>query len=64
MPTKKIVVTVNKDGEVSIDAQHFKGAECEAATKSIEKALGTTTERTRKRSYHEKPLRASQQQKG
>ncbi len=37
---KVIEITVGPDGAVDIDAQGFKGADCEKATKAFEDALG------------------------
>ncbi len=64
MSKKEIVVTIDKTGAIQIDAQGFKGKECEAATKAIEKALGTVTKRERKREFYERPLRHTQKQRG
>lgn len=37
---KQIVVTVQRDGTTSVDAQGFKGKGCHDATEAIEVAIG------------------------
>lgn len=37
---KQVVITINRDGTSSIDAQNFQGVGCKEATKMIEVALG------------------------
>lgn len=44
---RTINVTVDKDGNATVDAVGFKGKACEI-TKVIEQALGKTKSRTRK----------------
>lgn len=51
---KRIVVIVNKDGEVKIDAQGFSGVDCEKATRELEKALGLEQARIKKPEYHQR----------
>ena len=46
-----IEVVVSPTGEVVIEAVGFKGADCEAATRFLEAALGTLTARSRKPEY-------------
>jgi Protein of unknown function (DUF2997) len=36
-----IIVTIDKDGGVTIEAQGFKGPRCKAATASYEQLFGT-----------------------
>ena len=53
--SKKVIVVVDRFGEVKIDAQGFTGVECEKATLELEKALGLVEKRQRKPEYHKKP---------
>lgn len=39
MAQRKVVVSIETDGSVSIDAQGFKGSSCSLATKELELAL-------------------------
>jgi hypothetical protein len=48
---RSIVVTVEADGSIRIDAVGFKGAACTKATEALEKALGKTTSRNKKPEY-------------
>jgi hypothetical protein len=45
---KKIEIIVSPNGEISINAVGFKGADCEKATRAMEEALGTVAQRTHK----------------
>ena len=56
-----IEVLISPTGEVLIEAVGFKGADCEAATKFLEEALGVLTARTRKPEYHQTTTRSAQQ---
>ena len=49
--SRRILVRVTPSGEITVEAEGFKGNGCEAATKAIEEALGKTRERTRKPDY-------------
>lgn len=40
MAIRQIVITINRDGTSTVDAQNFAGVGCAAATKAIEVALG------------------------
>lgn len=51
MNRKNIVVTVAPDGSIKVDAQGFKGAECEKATKFLRDALGAVSSVTKKPEY-------------
>jgi hypothetical protein len=42
---KRVRVTIDKDGNVKIDAIGFQGAECEQATAELEASLGAPTNR-------------------
>ena len=46
--SRRILVRVNPEGEVTVEAEGFNGSGCEAATKAIEEALGNVRERKRK----------------
>ena len=50
---KSIEIDIDTNGGVQIEAIGFKGKGCEAATKAIEEALGTTTSRKKKPEYHQ-----------
>lgn len=45
---KRIKVTIDKDGNVKIDAIGFQGAACEATTAELEASLGVTKNRVLK----------------
>ncbi|MDF2720708.1 MAG: hypothetical protein K0Q59_383 [Paenibacillus sp.] len=49
---KQIIITVGPDGAVSIEAQNYKGNECEEATRPFEEALGQVTNKKRKPEYY------------
>ncbi|MCU6793228.1 DUF2997 domain-containing protein [Paenibacillus sp. WQ 127069] len=49
---KQIVITVGTDGSVSIEAQNYKGSECDAATRPFEAALGQITKKRRKPEFY------------
>ncbi len=53
MNKKQIIVEVDQDGAVTIEAVGFKGAACEKATAEIEKALGAVANRRKKPEYHQ-----------
>ena len=46
--SRRIHVKVSPTGEITVEAEGFKGNGCEAATKAIEEALGKPRERNRK----------------
>lgn len=49
--TKKIIVDIDSDGNTSVEAEGYKGSDCTAATRFIEKALGKIFKRRRKQEY-------------
>lgn len=49
--SKTILINVSAGGEVSIDAQGYRGASCEKATEQIELMLGGEAKRTKKPEY-------------
>ena len=52
MAKKKIVVEFDESGNCALDG-HIGGPECDTILSEIEKALGITLDRRRKREYHE-----------
>ena len=58
---KSIEIEIATNGDVKIEAIGFKGKGCEAATKAIEDALGTTKSRKKKPEYHQQTIGQSQQ---
>lgn len=46
--SRRIHVKVSSTGDITVEAEGFKGNGCEAATKAIEDALGKPRERIRK----------------
>lgn len=59
-----IEIIVAPNGEIHIDAVNFKGADCEAATRFLEEALGTVDRRTQKPEYHQRQNPRQQQKLG
>jgi hypothetical protein len=59
---KQIHVRVSPIGEITVEAQGFKGQGCEAATKAIEAALGTTTQHTRKPEFWQRDANTTENQ--
>jgi hypothetical protein len=47
-----IEIIVSPNGDISIDAQNFAGPDCETATRYLEEALGTVSNRERKPAFH------------
>lgn len=43
--SRSIIVKVSPTGEITVEAEGFKGKSCIDATKAIEEALGTRTSR-------------------
>ena len=52
MKQRSIDITVRPDGGVTLEALNYEGADCEAATRFLEEALGVTTKRNRKPEYY------------
>ena len=61
---RSIEIIVSPHGDISIDAVNFKGADCEAATRFLEEALGTAGDRKRKPEYHQRQTTRQQQKLG
>lgn len=49
--SRKIHIRITPAGDITVEAEGFKGNGCEAATKAIEEALGKAGTRTRKPDY-------------
>lgn len=49
--SRRIHVRITTAGEITVEAEGFRGKGCEAATKAIEDALGKAGTRTRKPEY-------------
>jgi len=60
--SRRILVKVSPTGEITVEAEGFKGNGCEAATKAIEDALGKPGQRTRKPDFWRQPNRHQNQQ--
>lgn len=53
-PEKTLTLTFENDGKtVHKETSGFQGKDCESVTAFIEQALGTVTEKTRKREYYD-----------
>lgn len=50
---KTIIIEIAEDGSLKLDAQGFKGADCEKATKALEDAIGTTSGRKKKPEWYQ-----------
>lgn len=50
---KTITVTIDAEGGMKIATKGFKGADCEKATKELEKALGVAGDRKKTPEYFE-----------
>ena len=62
---EQITVDITPDGAVSIDAVGFSGADCEQATRFLEKALGQVSRRAKKPEYwQQSAVRKQTQQLG
>ena len=59
-----IEVVVSPTGDIVIEAVGFKGADCEAATKFLEEALGVLTAKTRKPEFHQATPKSHHQKLG
>ena len=52
MEKKRIVIEIDKQGKVSVEAFGFKGKSCEKATEDIARLLGEPKEKIRKKEYY------------
>lgn len=51
---EQIIIDIDPDGSLRIDAVGFQGPDCEQATKFIEQVLGTVAQRRKKPEYHQR----------
>ncbi|TAE87551.1 MAG: DUF2997 domain-containing protein [Verrucomicrobia bacterium] len=61
--SRRIHVRITPAGEITVEAEGFKGKGCEAATQAIEDALGKPGTRTRKPEYWRQETANRNQQK-
>lgn len=61
--SRRIHVRISPAGEITVEAEGYKGNGCEAATMAIETALGKPGTRTRKPDYWRQENRRQNQQK-
>ena len=61
---RTIDIIVSPQGDISIDAIGFKGADCEKATRALEEALGVVSHRVKKPEYHASTTAQNQQRLG
>ena len=59
---QQIIVDVAPDGAVTIDAVGYAGADCEAATRFLEEALGQVAERQYKPEHRRPNLTRTRRQ--
>lgn len=53
---KRIVLEIDEEGKITLDAQGFKGKVCMKETAWLEKILGKTQKVTFKKEYHDVDL--------
>ena len=53
MAQQQIVVTIDAQGEVKVEAVGVKGSGCQGLTAAIEKALGTVESDTKKAEFYQ-----------
>ena len=61
---RTIDIIVSPNGEITINAIGFKGADCEKATRAMEEALGGVSNRVKKPEYHASTTAKHQQRLG
>lgn len=61
---KKIIVDIDIEGNIQIEALGFSGPACEQATKTIEEALGQKTTSVKKAEYFQSATQAHQRMEG
>ena len=61
---KQIIVEVEPDGAVTIDAVGFTGTDCVAATQFLEEALGAKTQVQTKPEFHQRRVNGQRQYLG
>jgi hypothetical protein len=61
--SRRIHVRVSPTGEITVEAEGFRGKGCEAATKAIEESLGKPGTRSRKPEFWRQETSRKNQQK-
>jgi len=61
---KTVIIDIDPDGGIKVEAHGFKGPGCEAATKAFEQALGTPGRRTKKAEWFQTVSQTAQQKIG
>ena len=61
--SRKIHVRITPAGDITVEADGFRGKGCEAATKAIEEALGKLGTRIRKADYWRQSQTGKNQQR-
>ena len=61
---RTIEVTVDPGGNIQIEGIGFQGADCEKATKFLEEALGTVSNRVKKPEYLQRSHSKAKQRLG
>ena len=61
--SRRIHVRITPAGDITVEAEGFRGKGCEAATKAIEDALGKAGTRTRKPEYWKQTQTGKNQQR-
>lgn len=56
MHKKEIIIEIDESGNCSLEGKNFKGMECDKLLSEIERDLGTTTNRTKKREYNQRTI--------
>lgn len=62
MPQQTVEVEIDVDGKVIIQTAGFHGASCLQATKALESVLGTVTDDTKTREFHQAAGQSQPQQ--
>ena len=57
-----VIVTVESDGKISVEAEGYKGTSCLEATRFIEDSLGTATGRKAKADMRQAKTKAANRQ--
>ena len=61
---KQIIIEVEPDGAVTIDAVGFTGTDCVAATQFLEEALGAKIQVHKKPEFHQRRVNGQRQRIG
>ena len=62
MSKQQVIVTATPDGNVTVEAEGYKGPMCEKATAAIEAAVGKQTAHQRKPEFHQQAAAPMPQQ--